>query len=76
MHTDYNIYTWHVPEGVVVLGLFVDDIPLIASTELALLKATDCLSAEFPITNKGPMNYFLGIEVIRDPHGQWIKLSQ
>lgn len=73
---DYNIYRWETSEGVALLGLFVDDIPLIATDEILILRTTDLLSAEFPITDKGEMTYFLGIQVVRDPNHKWIKLSQ
>ncbi|MCO5574563.1 hypothetical protein L7F22_028351 [Adiantum nelumboides] len=59
-----------------VLGLFVDDIPLLGTSEYMLLQAIDCISREYPMTDKGPMTYFLGIEVIRDPAGKFIQLSQ
>ncbi|MCO5591036.1 hypothetical protein L7F22_045012 [Adiantum nelumboides] len=59
-----------------ILGLFVDDIPLLGTSEYMLLQAIDCISQEFPVTDKGPMTYFLGIEVIRDPAGKFIQLSQ
>lgn len=75
MHTNYNIYAWHLLERVAILCLFVDDIPLLTTNKFTVLKATERLSAEFPITNKGPMTYFLGIEVVRNPKGRWIQLS-
>ncbi|MCO5567836.1 hypothetical protein L7F22_021532 [Adiantum nelumboides] len=52
-----------------ILGLFVDGIPLLGTSEYMLLQAIDCISREFPDTDKGSMTYFLGIEVIRDPTG-------
>ncbi|MCO5557882.1 hypothetical protein L7F22_011454 [Adiantum nelumboides] len=76
LNVDYNVYLWHSMDGIALLGLFVDDIPLIGTTEIMVLRAIDCLQQEFPITDKGPMTYFLGIEVKRDPNGKYIRLSQ
>ncbi|MCO5593854.1 hypothetical protein L7F22_047872 [Adiantum nelumboides] len=73
---DYNIYIWQTAKGMAILGLFVDDIPLLGTSEYMLLQAIDCISQEFPMTDKGPMTYVLGIEVIRDPAGKFIQLSQ
>ncbi|MCO5559767.1 hypothetical protein L7F22_013370 [Adiantum nelumboides] len=73
---DYNIYIWQTTKGMAILGLFVDDNPLLGTSEYMLLQAIDCISQEFPVTDKGPMTYFLGIEVIRDPAGKFIQLSQ
>ena len=74
--TDNNIFIWRQVDGICILGLFVDDIPIIASDELLVQKAIDMLASEFPISDKGPMSYFLGIEVRRDPKGEFITLSQ
>ncbi|MCO5612745.1 hypothetical protein L7F22_067014 [Adiantum nelumboides] len=73
---DYNIYIWQTAKGMAILGLFVDDIPLLGTSKYMLLQAIDCISQEFPVTDKGPMTYFLGIEVIQDPAGKFIQLSQ
>ncbi|MCO5595003.1 hypothetical protein L7F22_049040 [Adiantum nelumboides] len=73
---DYNIYIWQTAKGMAILGLFVDDIPLLGTSEYMLLQAIDCISQEFSVTDKGPMTYFLGIEVLRDPAGKFIQLSQ
>ena len=32
--------------------------------------------SEFPVIDNGPIQYFLGIQVIRDSHGNFISLSQ
>ncbi|MCO5606884.1 hypothetical protein L7F22_061075 [Adiantum nelumboides] len=73
---DYNIYIWKTAKGMAILGLFVDDIPLLGTSEYMLLQAIDCISQEFLVTDKGPLIYFLGIEVIQDPAGKLIQLSQ
>ncbi|MCO5576119.1 hypothetical protein L7F22_029927 [Adiantum nelumboides] len=73
---DYNIYTWQTAKGMTILGVFVDDIPLLGTSEYMLLQAIDCISREFSVTDTGSMTYFLDIKVIRDPAGKFIQLSQ
>ncbi|MCO5548321.1 hypothetical protein L7F22_001778 [Adiantum nelumboides] len=73
---DYNVYTWQTAKGIAILGLFVNDIPFLGTSEYMLLQAIDCISRDFSVTDKGSMTYFLGIEVIQDPAGKFIQLSQ
>ncbi|MCO5582554.1 hypothetical protein L7F22_036451 [Adiantum nelumboides] len=76
LQIDYNLYIWRSTEGMAILGLFVDDIPILGTSEYMIMRAIDCLSQEFPVTDKGPMSYFLGIQVMRDPLRKTISLSQ
>ncbi|MCO5550984.1 hypothetical protein L7F22_004479 [Adiantum nelumboides] len=57
-------------------GLFVDDIPVVASHPAIIDIVHDMLASDFPISDKGPMDFFLGISVLRDPHDCFIKLCQ
>ncbi|MCO5549095.1 hypothetical protein L7F22_002561 [Adiantum nelumboides] len=76
LFADPNIYVLHCPFGFTVLDLFVDDIPVVASHPAIIDIVHDMLASSFPISDKGPMDFFLGITVFRDPHGRFIKLSQ
>ncbi|GJV31640.1 ribonuclease H-like domain-containing protein [Tanacetum coccineum] len=51
------------------LLLYVDDIVLIASSELLLQQIIASLHQEFSMTDLGSLNYFLGISVTRDSTG-------
>ncbi|GJV85928.1 ribonuclease H-like domain-containing protein [Tanacetum coccineum] len=48
------------------LLLYVDDIVLTASSEILLLQIIKSLHQEFTMTDMGPLNYFLGISILRD----------
>ncbi|MCO5547145.1 hypothetical protein L7F22_000587 [Adiantum nelumboides] len=76
MFADPNIYVLHRAFGFAILGLFVDDIPVVASHPAIIDIVHDMLASDFPISDKGPMDFFLGITVLRDPHGRFIKLTQ
>ncbi|MCO5595204.1 hypothetical protein L7F22_049243 [Adiantum nelumboides] len=76
LFADPNIYVLHRPFGFAILGLFVDDIPVVASHPAIIDIVHDMLASNFPISDKGPMDFFLGITVFRYPHGRFIKLSQ
>ncbi|GJY47736.1 ribonuclease H-like domain-containing protein [Tanacetum coccineum] len=58
-HPDYGIDTAY-------LLLYVDDIVLTASSEGLLQRIIGSLHQEFAMTDLGPLNYFLGIFVMRD----------
>jgi hypothetical protein len=51
------------------LLLYIDDIILMASTPVLLQQLTDHLRAEFTLKDLGPLQYFLGIEVVRQLNG-------
>ncbi|GJX11351.1 ribonuclease H-like domain-containing protein [Tanacetum coccineum] len=64
-HLDYGMDTAY-------LLLYVDDIVLIASSELLLQKLIGFLHQEFFMTDLGSLNYFLGISVTRDSTGLFL----
>ncbi|GKF62377.1 ribonuclease H-like domain-containing protein, partial [Tanacetum coccineum] len=65
VHPDYGTDTAY-------LLLYVDDIVLIASSESLLHQIIRLLHQEFAMTDLGPLNYFLGISVTRDPSGLFL----
>ncbi|GJS02524.1 ribonuclease H-like domain-containing protein [Tanacetum coccineum] len=52
--------------------LYVDDIVLTASSEGLLQQIIGSLHQEFAMIDLGPLNYFLGISVIRDSSGLFL----
>lgn len=54
--TDNNIFIWRLHDGICILGLLVDDIPIIASDKMLVQRAINMLTSEFPILDKGPMS--------------------
>ncbi|GKF73757.1 ribonuclease H-like domain-containing protein, partial [Tanacetum coccineum] len=58
------------------LLLYVDDIVLTASSKILLQQIIRSLHQEFAMTDLGPLNYFLGISVIRDSSGLFLSLKK
>jgi len=71
-----NIYIRHTSHHFLIVALYVDDIPLIASDLTLLQKAKFELSSVFRMTDLGPLTYFLGIQVTRDRTLGTVTLSQ
>ena len=71
-----NIYIRKTDNTFVIIGVYVDDIPLISNSKLSLNLAKTELASAFPITDLGPMTQFLGIQVLRNRTNHTISLSQ
>ena len=71
-----NIYIRKTDNTFVIIGVYVDDIPLISNSKLSLNLAKTELASTFPITDLGPMTQFLGIQVLRNRTNHTISLSQ
>ena len=61
----------HGPDTSYLL-IYVDDIILTASSEALRLRIMHHLSAEFAMKDLGPLNYFLGIKVIRQANSMFL----
>ncbi|MCO5600474.1 hypothetical protein L7F22_054587 [Adiantum nelumboides] len=73
---DSTIYTRHTSESILVLAIYVDDIPIMSDKEDVLIAAKKELSQAFPFTDGGPISYYLGLLVQRDYQKATISLSQ
>ena len=60
----------------ILIRLYVDDLPLVSNSLSYIGICKQELKASFPITDLGPMSYFLGIEVKRNCSLGTISLSQ
>ena len=67
--SDASLFVYHHGVDTTYLLLYVDDIILTASTVALLQRLTARLRDEFALKYLGPLNYFLGIEVVRRPDG-------
>ncbi|MCO5576601.1 hypothetical protein L7F22_030414 [Adiantum nelumboides] len=76
LHTDSTIFTRHTSESILVLAVYVDDIPIMSDKEDVLIAAKKELSQDFPLTDGGPISYCLGLLVQRDYQKATISLSQ
>ena len=50
----------------IILDVHVDDLPLLVNSPTYLQIVEKELQQAFPITDRGPMNYFLGMNLQRD----------
>ncbi|MCO5577018.1 hypothetical protein L7F22_030840 [Adiantum nelumboides] len=73
---DSTIYTRHTSESILVLAIYVDDIPIMSDKEDVLIAAQKELSQAFSLTDGGPISYCLGLLVQRDYQKATISLSQ
>ena len=65
------------PNDYVMLVIYVDDILIACKQPNTLKVIVDGLCQNFKITEKGPVNYFLGLEVGHDPsRGYWLSQEQ
>ncbi|MCO5551706.1 hypothetical protein L7F22_005210 [Adiantum nelumboides] len=71
-----TIYTSHTSESILVLDVYVDDIPIMSDKEDVLIAAKKELSQAFPFTDGGSISYCLGLLVQRDYQKATISLSQ
>ncbi|GJY81605.1 ribonuclease H-like domain-containing protein [Tanacetum coccineum] len=72
--TNSSLFIFHKGPDTAYLLLYVDDIILTASSTSLMQRIISSLHAKFSMTDLGPLNYFLGISVMRTTSG--IFLSQ
>lgn len=60
---DPSLFVYKKGTSIAYLLLYVDDIMLTGSSQLLLDTITNSLKQEFPITDRGPLQYFLGVKV-------------
>ena len=76
LKSEPNIYLRKSASNFIILGVYVDDFPLLSNSLSYLNLCKQELKSAFPITDLGPMTYFLGIEVKRNTSLGQISLSQ
>ncbi|KAJ9565039.1 hypothetical protein OSB04_001005 [Centaurea solstitialis] len=72
--TDTSLFTYHRGSDTIYLLLYVDDIILTASSPTLISMVISKLSSEFPMSDLGPLSFFLGIAASRSKSG--LLLSQ
>ncbi|KAJ9542459.1 hypothetical protein OSB04_028965 [Centaurea solstitialis] len=63
--TDTSLFTYHRGSDTIYLLLYVDDIILTASSPTLISMVISKLSSEFPMSDLGPLSFFLGIAASR-----------
>jgi len=59
--SDYDLCIYYRRN--VIMGVYVDDCLVVAPTETETLKVYEDLKAEFEVTNEGPIEAYLGVNI-------------
>ncbi|KAJ9566010.1 hypothetical protein OSB04_001976 [Centaurea solstitialis] len=70
--TDTSLFTYHRGSDTIYLLLYVDDIILTASSPSLISRVIYQLSSEFPMSDLGPLSFFLGIAASRSKSGLFL----
>ncbi|KAJ9563458.1 hypothetical protein OSB04_008618 [Centaurea solstitialis] len=73
--TDTSLFTYHRGSDTIYLLLYVDDIILTASSPTLIFMVISKLSSEFPMSDLGPLSFFLGIAASRSRSGLFLSQS-
>ena len=76
LHSETTIYICKHENNFIILGVYVDDLPILSNNATYLDLSKKELKASFPITDLGPMTHCLGIRVQCDRKKGTIYLSQ
>jgi hypothetical protein len=74
--SDSSLFILHTQTATAYLLLYVDDIILTASTHSLLSSLISKLRQEFAMTDLGPLQHFLGVQVRRTPTGLFLSQQQ
>ncbi|XP_074293032.1 uncharacterized protein LOC141619924 [Silene latifolia] len=74
--SDNSLFIYNNEDQLAYLLLYVDDIILATSSESLRVNILSQLQSEFSMTDLGPLNYFLGIAVVRHPRGLFLHQSK
>jgi len=70
--TDSSLFVYHRGQDTIYLLLYVDDIILTASSSRLVTSVISRLSSEFPMSDLGPLSFFLGISASRSSSGLFL----
>lgn len=66
---DYSLFFKRTRGSISIVAVYVDDILLTGNDPTKLHHLKIFLDTEFKIKDLGDLHYFLGLEVLREPHG-------
>ncbi|XP_023769207.1 uncharacterized mitochondrial protein AtMg00810-like [Lactuca sativa] len=69
---NHSLFVYRNGHDIAYLLLYVDDIILTTSSPILKQHLVSCLSHEFSMKDLGPLHYFLGIVVTRNPGGLFL----
>ncbi|KAJ9546206.1 hypothetical protein OSB04_025913 [Centaurea solstitialis] len=73
--TNTSFFTYHRRSDTIYLLLYVDDIILTASSPTLISMVISKLSSDFPMSDLGPLSFFLGIAASRSKSGLFLSQS-
>jgi hypothetical protein len=63
LKSDPNVYMLRTTDSLLILVLYVDDLLIIGSSSSSISTVKRILYDRFLMTDMGPLNYFLGLEI-------------
>mgnify|MGYP000385546506 FL=1 len=66
LQAEPNLYIRKEEDNYVMIGVYVDDLPIASNSTTSMRKAIDQLKEKFPVKDLGPLEYCLGIKVTRN----------
>ena len=76
LQSEPNLYIRKEGNIFVIMGVYVDDLPIASNSKDALKKAINQLKDRFPVKDLGPLEFCLGIKVTRNRTDGTLMLSQ
>ena len=76
LYSEPNLYVRKTNSEFIILGVYVDDLPIAGTSEKEILEVIKELQHHFPVKHLGPLEHFLGIHVQRNRSLGILSLSQ
>ena len=71
-HVDNSLYVLYTQKCIFITIIYVDDL-IVTCNDVSMIKNVKLvISKQFDMKDLGELRYFLGIEVMRVPHGIWM----
>ena len=76
LQAEPNLYIRKEGSDYVIIGVYVDDLPIASNSTTSMRKAINQLKEKFPVKDLGPLEYCLGIKVTRNRTEGTLTMSQ
>lgn len=74
--SDNSVWVWAKDKSRIIIPVFVDDITIVSKDKDEIKRVKSVLMAKYKIRDLGPIEFLLGIKVIRDRPKRMLWLSQ
>ncbi|MDM1625954.1 hypothetical protein HX072_24885, partial [Escherichia coli] len=68
-NANFSLYVKRTDRGIILLVIYVDDLIITGDSDVDIQDVRLLLRQKFEMKDWGELRYFLGIEVVRTPHG-------